>query len=255
MTEELRASFDNALDLLRRWHDQRQPEVGRAVLRFIESELRLMTPALVTRSWPEDLVEDALRDFLVWLVEHRLRDDINDARKYLGRAFRNHCIDCYRARARKRETSFEAGAGEWESPAESSVSPLDGILREEQSARVQAALVHLSPADRVILKLELAPVWLPPGGTLVMEIRWSLRGCKLASSTTHSSGEIASSASRESPARRGSTRPAVSAPAVALTRGANSPCRVFIHQRRCRSELPSIEHHIREAAPRNARSR
>lgn len=68
MTEEPRASWDNALDLLGRWHDQRQPEVGRAVLRFIESELRLMTPALVARSWPEDLVEDALRDFLVWLL-------------------------------------------------------------------------------------------------------------------------------------------------------------------------------------------
>lgn len=160
MTEELRASWDNALDLLGRWHDERQPEVGRVVLRFIESELRLMTPALVTRSWPEDLVEDALRDFLVWLLEHRLPDDINDARNYIGRAFRNHCIDCYRARARKRETWLEVEAREWESPAESLGSPLDAVLREELSARVQAALARLSPADRVILKLELAPLWL-----------------------------------------------------------------------------------------------
>lgn len=72
MNEEPRASWDNAFDLLVQWHEERRPEVGRAVLRFIESELRLMTPALVRRSWPEDLVEDALRDFLVRLVEHHL---------------------------------------------------------------------------------------------------------------------------------------------------------------------------------------
>lgn len=116
MNEEPRASWDNALDLLLRWHEERRPEVGRAVLRFIESELRLMTPARVRRSWPDDLVEDALRNFLARLVEHRLPSDIVDLRAYLRRAFGNHCIDSYRARARKRETSFEASAAEWERP-------------------------------------------------------------------------------------------------------------------------------------------
>lgn len=160
MTEEPRASWDNALDLLVQWHEERRPEVGRSVLRFIESELRPMTPALVRRSWPEDLVEDALRDLLLRLVESRLPNDITDLRSYLRRAFRNHCIDSYRARARKRETSLEAGTGEWESPAESSPSPLHAALREEQRARVHAALARLSLADRVVIKLELAPEWL-----------------------------------------------------------------------------------------------
>ncbi len=160
MTEEQRASWDNALDLLVQWHEERRPEVGRSVLRFIESELRLMTPALVRRSWPEDLVEDALRDLLVRLVESRFPDDITDLRAYLRRTFRNHCIDCYRARARKRESSLETGAGEWEIPAEPSASPLHAVLRDEQRARVHAALARLSPADRVVLKLELAPEWL-----------------------------------------------------------------------------------------------
>ncbi|RZO63732.1 MAG: sigma-70 family RNA polymerase sigma factor [Sandaracinaceae bacterium] len=160
MSEKPRASWDNALDLLVQWHEERRPKVGRAVLRFIESELRLMTPALVRRSWPDDLVEDALQDFLVRLVEHRLPSDIADLRAYLRRAFGNHCIDSYRARARKRETSLESSAVDWERPQEPAASPLDAVLRDEQRARVQAALVRLSLADRVVLKLELAPEWL-----------------------------------------------------------------------------------------------
>jgi DNA-directed RNA polymerase specialized sigma24 family protein len=160
MSNEPRASWDNALDLLRRWHEERRPEVGRAVLRFIESELRLMTPALVRRSWPADLVEDAVRDFLVWLVEHRLPSDIADLRAFLRRAFRNHCIDRHRARTRRRETSFEASAAEWEGPEEPAASPLHAVLRDEQRAHVHAALARLSLVDRVVLKLELAPEWL-----------------------------------------------------------------------------------------------
>lgn len=160
MNEEPRASWDNALDLLLRWHEEGRPEVGRAVLRFIESELRLMTPALVRRSWPGDLVEDALRDFLARLVEHRLPSDIADLRAYLRRAYGNHCIDSYRARARKRETSIEASPGEWERPADPEASPLHAVLRDEQRARVHAALTRVPLADRVVLKLELAPEWL-----------------------------------------------------------------------------------------------
>lgn len=160
MNEAPRASWDNALDLLLRWHEEGRPEVGRAVLRFIESELRLMTPALVRRSWPGDLVEDALRDFLARLVEHRLPSDIADLRAYLRRAYGNHCIDSYRARARKRETSIEASPGEWERPADPEASPLHAVLRDEQRARVHAALTRVSLADRVVLKLELAPEWL-----------------------------------------------------------------------------------------------
>lgn len=160
MNEEPRASWDNALDLLLRWHEERRPEVGRAVLRFVESELRLMTPALVRRSWPDDLVEDALRDFLVRLVEHRLPSDIADLRAYLRRAFGNHCIDSYRARVRKRETALDASAPEWDRPEEPAASPLHAVLRDEQRARVHAALVRLSLVDRVVLKLELAPEWL-----------------------------------------------------------------------------------------------
>lgn len=160
MTEELRASWENAFDLLLEWHESRRPEVGRSVMRFIEIELRLMTPASVRRAWPEDLVEDAIRDFLVRLVETPLPNDIADLRAYLRRAFRNHCIDCYRARARKHEMPLEAGESEWESSAEPSSSPLQAVLHDEQRSRVLAALARLSLADRVVLKLELAPEWL-----------------------------------------------------------------------------------------------
>lgn len=160
MNEEPRASWDNALDLLLRWHEEGRPEVGRAVLRFIESELRLMTPALVRRSWPEDVVEDALRGLLARLVEHRLPSDIADLRAYLRRTYGNHCIDSYRARSRKRETSIEASPGKWERSEEPEASPLHAVLLDEQRARVHAALARLSLADRLVLKLELAPEWL-----------------------------------------------------------------------------------------------
>lgn len=167
MNEEPRASWDNALDLLVQWHDERRPEVGRAVLRFIESELRLMIPALVRRSWPEDLVEDALREFLARLVENRLPSEITDFRAYLRRAFRNHCIDGYRARARKRETSLDVSECEWERPEAPPASPLQSLLRDEQRTRVQTALARLSLADRVVLKLEFAPEWLQE-----VEVAW-----------------------------------------------------------------------------------
>lgn len=160
MSPDPHATWENALDLLAMWHDERRTEVGRAVLRFIERELRTMTPAQVRRTWPRDLVEDALRDFLVRLIEHRLPTDVTDLRAYLRRAFGNHCIDSYRARARKRETRLEASAAEWERPEEPAASPLHAVLRDEQSARVHAALVRLSLVDRVVLKLELAPEWL-----------------------------------------------------------------------------------------------
>lgn len=160
MAEEPRASWDNTVDLLAQWHERRHPEVGRAVLRFIESELRLMTPALVVRSWPDDLVEDALRDFLARLVERPLPGDITDLRVYLQRAFRNHCIDRYRVRASKREISLDASAGEWEETDQSSASPLHAVLRDQQRARVHAALARLSIVDRVVLKLEFAAEWL-----------------------------------------------------------------------------------------------
>lgn len=171
MNDDPRASWDNALDLLQRWHEERRPEVGRAVLRFLESELRLMIPALVRRSWPDDLVEDALRDFLVRLVEHRLPSDIADLRAFLRRAFRNHFINSYRARTRKREISFEASAAEWDRPEEAAASPLHAVLRDERRARVQAALARLSLVDRVVLKLELAPEWLDEEEVVWLAVR------------------------------------------------------------------------------------
>lgn len=167
MNEEPRASWDNAHALLLRWHTERRPAVGRGVLRFIETELRSMTPAVVRRSWPSDLVEDALREFLVRLLEHPLPSDVADLRAYLRRAFANHCIDGYRARARKRETSLEASAGEWEQPEPGTPAPLQAILHGEHRARLQAALASLSVVDRVVLKLELAPEWLGEG-----EVAW-----------------------------------------------------------------------------------
>ena len=160
MTKGLGASWDNAHELLKRWHEEHLPEVGAVVFRFIEGELRLMTPPLVRRSWASDLVEDALRDFLVRLMEIPLPDNIDDLRAYMRRAFRNHCIDRYRARQRKRETLLEVGSGEWESSVESALSPLEVALAKESQARAHAALALLSMSDRVVLKLELAPEWL-----------------------------------------------------------------------------------------------
>lgn len=158
MNDELSASWDNAFELLQQWHEERPPDVGRVILSFIESELRLMTPALVLRSWPNDLVEDALRNVLVQLVENPLPNNITDLRAYLRRAFRNRCIDVYRVR--KRETPLNDSAGEWEHPDQTGTSPLDAILLDEQRVRVRTALNRLTMTDRVVLKLELAPEWL-----------------------------------------------------------------------------------------------
>lgn len=158
MSEEPRADWDNVLDLLAQWHSEQRPEVGRAAVRFIESELRLMVPALTHRSPSWDLVEDALAETLKRLIERRLPSQVTDLRAYLARVFRNRCIDG--CRARKRETSLESGVPEWESPEDVSASPFHAVLRDEGRARMQAALAHLSLVDRVVLKLESAPEWL-----------------------------------------------------------------------------------------------
>lgn len=135
-------------------------QLGRAVFCFIETELRLMMPALVRRRWPKDLIEDALQILLVKLIKEPLPNEVDDLRAYLRRAYRNHCIDRYRARARKRETSIEVASGEWPHPNEVATSPLYAILRDERRTQVHAVLARLSLDDRVVLKLEFAPEWL-----------------------------------------------------------------------------------------------
>ncbi len=158
MGEEIQASWNNALDLLLQWHIERSQDVGRSVFGFIESELRLMIPVVVRRFWPSDLMEDALQDFLARLIKHPLDGDITNLRAYLRRAFANHCIDRYRARERKLDTSCEAGAGEWMYSEEESTH--HAVLLNERRVWIHSALARLSPADRVVLKLEFAPEWL-----------------------------------------------------------------------------------------------
>ena len=145
---------------LRRWHESGDREAGRAVFSFLEAELRLMVPGLVRRTWPEDLVEDAIHSLLTRLVEIPLPRDIDNLPGYLSRAFHNHCIDLYEARRRRMESSVEGGPSGWEPPARHDESPAEVAARRERADRLHRALQRLEIADRVVLKLEHAPEWL-----------------------------------------------------------------------------------------------
>ena len=98
---------------LRRWHAAGDRDALRAALVFLEPQLRLLVPALVRRSWPADLVEDALHSFLLKLVEAPLPGCIDHPKSYLARALRNHCIDTHEARMRRHESSLEGAPAGW----------------------------------------------------------------------------------------------------------------------------------------------
>lgn len=160
-------SWDAIGDKLRRWHASGDREAGRSALAFLEPALRRMVPVLVRRTWPGDAIEDALRDFLVKVIEVPLPPGIDDLRRYLGRAFRNHCIDVHEARSRRREAQVDDGAGRWEPPSEDAVSPATFVLDAERGRRLRAALQRLEIADRIALKLDHAPELLEDD-----EVRW-----------------------------------------------------------------------------------
>lgn len=165
---------------LRRWHESRDREAGRTALAFLEGELRLMVPGLVRRTWPQDLVEDALRSFLVKLLEKPLPAPLDKPRGYVAQAFRNCCIDLHMAWRRRRESSIEDAPAGWEPPADSDESPADVASREEEAQLIRAAIGQLEIADRIALKLDDAPEWLDDeevrwlsdcGGTSPLEVR------------------------------------------------------------------------------------
>lgn len=153
---ELNVSWENAEELLQTWHSNKNRTLGRNVFGFLETELRLMTPAIVRRSWPEDLVEDCLHMFLVKLLEKPLPKANETFKAYIRKSFANHCIDRYRKDSKERLRS-ENEFGEWEDPAE---SPLQTVLNRERYIRVVQALEKLAIKDRVGFKLKFAPAWL-----------------------------------------------------------------------------------------------
>lgn len=149
-------SWETLQTELQRWHESRDRAAGRAALAFLEVELRLMVPALVRRTWPEDLVEDALRAFLLKLIKKPLPPDIQKRRNYVAQAFRYHCIDCFEAR-RRQENSVGSETAPWEPLTESSPSPESIVLQAERDQELRGALGKLDIADRIVLKLDDAP--------------------------------------------------------------------------------------------------
>lgn len=145
---------------LRRWHAARDQDALGSSLTFVETELRLMMPPVVQRAWIPQDIEDALSDFLLKLMKKPLPEGIADPRSYVARAFRNHCIDRHEARRRRREISDQEMAAGWEPAAKNHESSTDVVDDRDQAQALRAALQKLTIADRVVLKLELAPEWL-----------------------------------------------------------------------------------------------
>lgn len=155
------------------WHAERNAIAARSALTFLEAELRLAIPPLVRRTWPDEQVEDALREFLARLLERPLPPDIDDPRRYVIRAFRNACIDRHRAQQRRQEVALPDPAT-WQ-PAEPGPTAAERIQEQESARRLQAALDSLPVADRVALKLVDAPEWLDE-----TELTWLADRAKVA---------------------------------------------------------------------------
>ena len=160
-------SWDHALESLRQWHEAGDREAGRAALSFIEVELRLMIPAAVRRTCPDDVIDEVLQGLLERLVRKPLPTGIRDPRGYLARSLRNRFTDQYKARRRRGERSLEDTPDGWEPPADPAHSPAAVTLQRERAHQVQTAVATLEVADRVVLKLEHAPEWLTG-----QELRW-----------------------------------------------------------------------------------
>ncbi|MCK6505657.1 hypothetical protein L6R53_20045 [Myxococcota bacterium] len=150
--------WHQALVDLSRWHSARDRAAARAALTFIEPELRLAIPPLVRRTWPEEQVEDALREFLTRLLERPLPAAITQPRRYVVRSFRNRCIDLHRAHQGRCEVAAAEDAG-WE-PIDPAPDAPTRMAGEEQARALRSALDALPVADRVALKLVDAPEWL-----------------------------------------------------------------------------------------------
>jgi len=149
--------WGSAVAALRNWHQRRSRSAARSALEFLEPQLRLQVPPLVRRTWPSELVEDALRGFLTRLLERPLPDEIDSPRRYLTSAFRNRLIDLHRAQQRRNEVPPPEDS-DW--PPGEEESPEMRIEREQQASELATALASLSMADRVALKLVDAPEWL-----------------------------------------------------------------------------------------------
>lgn len=152
----MNVSWENAEELLQTWHSNKNRNIGRIVFGFLETELRLMTPAIVRRSWPEDLVEDCLRAFMVKLLEKPLPKANTKFKAYIRRSFANHCIDQFRKGSLEKLRSYDE-LDEWEDPAE---SPVQTIIDTQFLERLERALEKLAIKDCVGIKLKHAPEWL-----------------------------------------------------------------------------------------------
>ena len=159
MSKHESLNWANVGAALRRWHTDLDREVGGQAISFLESELRLMVPGLVRRTWPPELVEDAVRSFLLKLIEVPLPDGIEQLRAYIARAFRNHCVDLWEARQRRRERPLESVI--WDPPTHSeSYSPAAAVTKKDTQRALLQAFQKLDIVDRVALKLVHAPEWI-----------------------------------------------------------------------------------------------
>ena len=192
MQEKNVISWENALDMLIQWKKNNDKKIERELFSFIDIELQLMIPAQVRRAWSPDDIKDTLQDFVIKLIDKPLTGDIKDLRSFLHRSLRNFCIDSHRARGRKKEASLytlsnaalsDAALSEVCEQAAPS-TPLDTMTHQEDQTRYLTALHQLSIADRVALKLTLAPEWLTAeevewlaqrGQTTASEVRASIQ--------------------------------------------------------------------------------
>ena len=155
-------SWDTLGSLLARWYEREDREASRAALTFLEQELRLMTPAIVRRTWDKALIEDAVQTVLLQIIKKPLapESEIGNLRNYLHRMFRNQCIDVWRRRNRRKEASLDNLDAGWEPLSTSPRSPLEETLAQERQDQVCRAIAGLETSDRIVLKLEHAPEWL-----------------------------------------------------------------------------------------------
>ncbi|MCW8137961.1 MAG: hypothetical protein KIT58_03560 [Planctomycetota bacterium] len=160
-------SWSSVLELLERWHRDRDHGAARTVFAFLEQELRRE----VSARQPE--LEDALRDVLARLVEAPLPPGVHDPRAYLVTALHRRGIDLVRAKQRRREHGGEQELIQFKLDRPRELEPGEAASSSERAERVRGAIRRLEIADRVALKLCDAPEWLDDEEVLWLASRLS----------------------------------------------------------------------------------
>lgn len=151
----MRITWDDAFERLEDWRANRsQKELGTAVGKFFETEIRTSISRKVYRSWEKSDIDEAISTMLLKLITRTTPTGKDSPAAYFKTMVRNHFIDHYRIMKRE---CVEGSTEDVEVYSSYMPGPERVSIARERLAKVADALDHFNCSDRVALKLYHAP--------------------------------------------------------------------------------------------------